>query len=179
MKNRCCSKTISGKVCKKKHLSGKIYCSVHSKTCAICFDEIIEPKKLHCKHSFCEECIYRWINISPNCPCCRSQVCPYIYNEAIEYNIHNGNIIKMYKHYYYMTDQLFLLACEMNIHHQYLSYTEFYYFKERVFEDNDLWDEYLGIDTATQLSYISTDEYNELYSFFQLTNGCLNVHIIT
>lgn len=40
--------------------------------CSICHDSLINPKTLHCNHTFCSECISSWLRIHPTCPVCRS-----------------------------------------------------------------------------------------------------------
>ena len=45
--------------------------------CSVCYSEVIKkPKKLTCGHTFCNECITSWLNVSPghNCPECRTVI---------------------------------------------------------------------------------------------------------
>lgn len=40
--------------------------------CIICWNTPINPAILSCGHSFCPDCIYRWLKDNPTCPLCRS-----------------------------------------------------------------------------------------------------------
>ena len=44
--------------------------------CSICLDDKNNDDKVtnHCCHSFCKDCIIRWINIKNSCPLCRSDL---------------------------------------------------------------------------------------------------------
>ena len=51
--------------------------------CSICLGAAINPIELDCKHTFCYQCIYRWVaesfptyptNSIPNCPICRTAI---------------------------------------------------------------------------------------------------------
>ncbi len=39
--------------------------------CHICLDEIKTPRKLLCKHVFCDACISQWLGKNKKCPVCR------------------------------------------------------------------------------------------------------------
>lgn len=44
-------------------------------TCAICMEDSENNVKLECKHSFCTECIQKWLlKKSDTCPICRIQI---------------------------------------------------------------------------------------------------------
>jgi len=44
-------------------------------TCAICMEDSENNVKLECKHSFCTECIQKWLlKKSDTCPTCRIQI---------------------------------------------------------------------------------------------------------
>ena len=42
--------------------------------CAICYDNIKQPKKLACDHTYCRACITKWCNINNKCPVCRYEL---------------------------------------------------------------------------------------------------------
>jgi len=44
--------------------------------CLICQDEIARPVVLECKHSFCLNCLPKWVSTSKTCPTCRSPINP-------------------------------------------------------------------------------------------------------
>lgn len=43
-------------------------------TCAICRNQINQRSVTNCQHSFCHDCISRWMQESRNCPICRTTV---------------------------------------------------------------------------------------------------------
>ncbi len=46
--------------------------------CNICFEEKKTLKiGSKCQHSFCPECINKWVSINNSCPCCRKIFCRY------------------------------------------------------------------------------------------------------
>ncbi|XP_067937719.1 E3 ubiquitin-protein ligase RNF166-like [Watersipora subatra] len=52
--------------------------------CSICKDYLKEPVKTSCNHVFCKVCLLTSLNVSLNCPCCRTQVLHYEVAEAME-----------------------------------------------------------------------------------------------
>ena len=49
------------------YIRPKIYCS-------ICLQDNYEYRNLSCRHTFCNQCINQWVNISLECPMCRSRI---------------------------------------------------------------------------------------------------------
>jgi len=47
-----------------------------SDECIICFEDLWgkDVARLHCGHTFCEECIEEWFETSQTCPVCRLDV---------------------------------------------------------------------------------------------------------
>ena len=174
MKNRCCSITIKGRICKNNGLKNQKYCNVHKINCSICFDPINSLKKLSCNHVFCKDCIFKWINISPFCPCCRRQVLPNDYNEAMEYNIVNGNLITLCIHHYHT------IITANNYHfYEYLADSNALFFplnsdtmaqlKQDMYLYENIWDHYLNMNRITNIKFITLDEYRNYYSDFEIS----------
>ena len=176
MKNRCCSRTIKGRICKNNGLINQKYCNVHSSkiNCTICFDPINSLKKLSCNHVFCKDCIFKWINVSPFCPCCRRQVSPYDYNQAINYNIVNGNLIikcthsyhtiitaDNYHFYEYLTDSDALFHS--------LNFDTMAQLKQDMHLYENIWNQFLNMDRMTNIKIINLDEYHDYYSDFEIS----------
>tara|TARA_B100000989_G_C19492974_1_gene450680 strand:+ start:741 stop:1262 length:522 start_codon:yes stop_codon:yes gene_type:complete len=42
--------------------------------CAICYDNIKQPKRLACNHTYCRTCIAKWCKINNKCPVCRLDI---------------------------------------------------------------------------------------------------------
>lgn len=40
-------------------------------TCNICLDTTNQPRKLICEHTYCDECISKWLSKNKTCPTCR------------------------------------------------------------------------------------------------------------
>lgn len=55
--------------------------------CTICFNIIIDEKKLECRHSFCIECIDKWFQQHDTCPLCRQEHEPARKRRRIDSNI--------------------------------------------------------------------------------------------
>lgn len=59
---------------KSKPLRRSASCTLHDRNarekCAICMDDIKNPKTLSCKHTFCTDCINEAFKHVPKCPCC-------------------------------------------------------------------------------------------------------------
>ena len=82
-KNKCESLTLTGRRCRKNKTSDN-FCTIHhpdykkkpSEECSICLEEIKDKVCLECNHSFCEECVYKWLCRSEqlNCPMCRETI---------------------------------------------------------------------------------------------------------
>ena len=40
--------------------------------CTICFEEKKNLQKgFRCQHSFCSDCVSKWVSVNNSCPCCR------------------------------------------------------------------------------------------------------------
>ena len=109
---RCTALCKNSKKCKKNAKNGK-FCFIHNfnkshKVCTVCFDDckVGNYRKLNCNHIFCRHCIYDWIILNPNCPCCRTHVTNDDFNVAFNYNIKLGNIINVYSHTIYIPRNL-------------------------------------------------------------------------
>ena len=81
----CTGVTAKGKQCTRKvKKAGETLCHSHckkktdsdEKTCAICYEEIENKKRLKCKHEFCKDCITRWVETKSEatCPICREKI---------------------------------------------------------------------------------------------------------
>jgi len=83
-KNKCESLTLTGKRCKKNKKTGENFCTIHNpeykkkppEDCSICLEQITYKTSLKCNHSFCQDCIYKWLCSSEqlNCPFCRENI---------------------------------------------------------------------------------------------------------
>lgn len=60
---------------KLKNLRERIS-ELNNKMCSICMYDIDNPFMLECTHSYCAQCIVRWISNNMNCPECRSHINP-------------------------------------------------------------------------------------------------------
>ena len=40
-------------------------------SCSVCWKEDKNNIKTPCNHVYCFDCLYKWVIINPNCPCCR------------------------------------------------------------------------------------------------------------
>jgi superfamily II DNA or RNA helicase len=49
-------------------------CEVNEKLCAICMMDMENPIMLKCTHSYCGQCIVKWIDKNMNCPECRQKI---------------------------------------------------------------------------------------------------------
>jgi hypothetical protein len=85
---RCKGTTLKGKRCKL--ISCSDFCYHHSPKpeCSICYETVVSEVKLDCNHSFCKNCIYRWLIETQNCPYCRSEVNDCV-EEVVKYGISN------------------------------------------------------------------------------------------
>lgn len=52
---------------KKKQISDDLIC-------VICFDVLVDARKLECAHNFCYDCIIKWTKKGKECPICRRQI---------------------------------------------------------------------------------------------------------
>ena len=107
--------THEGRRCKKIKINDD-YCCIHQKvyekygnsknkikpkeTCTICLDNISIKCKLECKHSYCKECIYKWIckqRINFTCPLCRNTISnDKLKNDACKYGLQNKLLSTIY-----------------------------------------------------------------------------------
>jgi hypothetical protein len=128
MTTRCSAKCLSGKRCRKSATTGE-FCWTHGTKetidCGICLEETIKKSKhnvqLDCEHIFCKECIFRWINTTPNCPKCRKNVSEWELLRAHMWGEVEGIVYRAQINVYPMNrlaimDGLFL-AMLMDIHH--------------------------------------------------------------
>jgi hypothetical protein len=104
--DRCLEITLKNKRCKKRK-QGESYCNIHYKECSICYDELKNKLSLQCGHSFCKECIYRWIVKSGTCPMCRRFVEYRERLDSINHNIYNGNLITITSYRFTVDSVLF------------------------------------------------------------------------
>jgi hypothetical protein len=104
--NRCLEITLRNTRCKKRK-KGETYCSMHYKECSICYDEIKDKHSLECEHSFCKECIYRWIVKAGTCPMCRKCVEYRERLDAINHYIYNGDLITITSYRFSLDTVLF------------------------------------------------------------------------
>ena len=75
-KHQCNGITESGKRC---HLKRKLseYCKFHEhqyELCTICYCCIKSKTTLECEHSFCKNCILKWMCTNFSCPLCRKDI---------------------------------------------------------------------------------------------------------
>jgi hypothetical protein len=103
---RCTEITLRNKQCKKRK-KGESYCFMHYKECSICYEEIKDKISLECNHSFCKECIYRWVVKSGTCPMCRKCVQYRERLDAINHNVYNGNLITIISYRFTLDTILF------------------------------------------------------------------------
>ncbi len=103
---RCLEITLKGKQCKKRK-RGESYCWIHYKDCSICYNEINDKTTLGCNHSFCKECIYRWITKSGTCPMCRTMTTYPERLDAINHNVNNGTLITVTNYRFTLDSELF------------------------------------------------------------------------
>ncbi len=64
--------------------------------CSVCIEPFNLKIKLECSHSFCKECIYRWMVKNFTCPICRSVINDK--KDFIEYAIENRIYVRMKKY---------------------------------------------------------------------------------
>ena len=177
MKNRCCSRTKAGFICKNKNVKNQDYCSSHIKNkieCSICLDSIHSFKRLeNCNHIFCKDCIYKWLSITPFCPCCRNQVSPGDYNLSHNYNVAHGNLIIIYEHCYNLiineyNYDFYNYLNECNVLFTYLSDDTMALLKEDMRQNIIYWNQYLSMHKHTRVTYINLQEYNDYYNTFKI-----------
>ncbi|QCE00343.1 RING finger protein 44-like [Vigna unguiculata] len=63
--------------------------------CPICMDEFKvcdQAYRLPCTHTYCSECILRWLNSSKTCPVCRLQLSGYSFDRTDDSNNNNNNL---------------------------------------------------------------------------------------
>jgi hypothetical protein len=95
--------TLKGTMCKKIKCYESDFCKVHGNIhqCGICLDTIKNMYKLHCGHSFCASCIFKWIckdENSNSCPMCRTIVSESDFRVSIFWCVNNG-ILKEINHW--------------------------------------------------------------------------------
>ncbi len=83
-----------------------------NEVCGICFNEFRNLIKINCGHRYCNDCIFRWLNINNTCPTCRKvvnlQTLPYdetskiiqigsenIHKYSLEQNLYNFRHFEM------------------------------------------------------------------------------------
>jgi hypothetical protein len=96
--NRCRACLPTDRLCKKsKCKEGGDFCSSHKLQCGICLENINNCYTLGCSHSFCSECISKWICFGKNksCPMCRKEVTFYENDFAINYCENHGLLKKI------------------------------------------------------------------------------------
>jgi hypothetical protein len=99
---RCKGITLTGRRCKKT-CNNSEFCFIHNKICCgICLEEDVrsnQATKLDCGHTFCSNCINKWICVTKNssCPNCRDSISLIHKNNAIKWGIYNNVIIPGYK----------------------------------------------------------------------------------
>jgi len=105
-KLRCCAITKKGSVCKKRK-GNDIYCNQHTKECTICLEQCKTPKTLNCSHTYCNECISKWIylEINTTCPNCRTDVTYEEENEMFRYCYENNFLSKVVINEYIIDDE--------------------------------------------------------------------------
>ena len=57
------------KMSRKRQRDGEI-----STECHICLENCVKPTTISCDHTFCYECITRWLGIKRNCPVCHVKI---------------------------------------------------------------------------------------------------------
>ncbi|VVU94462.1 Ring finger domain [seawater metagenome] len=69
--------------------------------CTICLQELNNPEKLECNHTFCQTCIQKWNEKNSTCPLCRKSF--FIKIKQI-YNTYKGlDVEKGYLHGFHPT----------------------------------------------------------------------------
>lgn len=104
-KYRCSATTLRNRRCLKKKCTESEFCTIHNLDycrqiplildCSICQDEAINPLKLvKCGHTFCKECIYKWLPRKDNCPYCRTKVDVSELRDSYGYCVKIGTYMK-------------------------------------------------------------------------------------
>ena len=179
LSNRCLEITKKGSRCKKRKM-GDLYCGLHHLECSICYDEVKNKVSLGCNHSFCKDCIYRWIVKAGNCPMCRSTVRYPERLDAINHNTYNGTLITVLSYRFTLDQVLFP---------EFLDYvTELIEFDEWVnHQDWEVLKIFLGIDEHIYrifrslpvmkfVHYIFVDEYTDEFPVEIDENEVKNVY---
>ena len=104
--DRCIGITRENIQCKKRK-NGESYCHIHYIECSICYEEVKNKVSLECNHSFCKDCIYRWIVKAGNCPMCRRTVRYPVRLDAINHNSYNGSLITVSSYRFTLDTTLF------------------------------------------------------------------------
>lgn len=55
--------------------------------CSICFEIMHEPTMGQCKHTFCNDCITKWIKVNPICPLDRGPILSLKTNKRLKSKI--------------------------------------------------------------------------------------------
>ena len=62
-------------------------------TCSICLNGLVNNDlcKTDCEHSFCYECLHKWLEIKQDCPFCRKSIEKFKYKDEINRIIYVNN----------------------------------------------------------------------------------------
>ena len=74
---RCSARLPSGRRCKCHAANGLTECYNHSSDCPVCLEKLgshDEVCTLGCGHLFHATCMYKWLETTHTCPCCRQSV---------------------------------------------------------------------------------------------------------
>jgi hypothetical protein len=111
MKNFCKTITKNGKRCKKYKQKNYNTCSVHKpkEECIICLNNINNniQKTLHCNHTYCLDCISKWIYLEEKntCPLCRNFINEIEQYDAFEYCLQSKIITKYISYELYIKNE--------------------------------------------------------------------------
>ena len=177
--SNCCGITLKNKPCKKRKM-GDRYCNIHYKECSICCDEINEPVKLDCNHSFCKECIYHWLVKAGNCPYCRTVVSYPRRLDAINHNIYNGKLITVTSYRFSVDTVLFPDFVEYTQDlidfDTYINRNDWDYFKFFVGIDEHIYRVFRNMPRMKFVSYLFVDDYTDNFPVEIDENDTKNVY---
>ena len=129
-------------------------------TCSVCLERPFKKVTLiNCNHTFCKDCIYKWININESCPNCRTPASYCEIGQALEYEIIIGNIITVQNTIYIVdfTDPTFYNFCEelgLIYFDYWVSENDFNKFKQLI-QENTTGTDFL----ENNYEYIRTEKY--------------------